>query len=415
MRQTPSRLTLVQVADDPPHLLAMLESMPKLKRLHLVDALPVMPQEFLSEGNISNRQITTIPHLSRLTIEALEDLSNNLWDVTYILGHLSLPSLRHIDVTCRFSHPHLCEVQPLLPVLAHHCHGPQDSGPIQALAIADLGHRYVAVMGWTESNIDGALLLQLMNDGHIVQDSARFCFRFNNRDHISSDEGSCARNLAATLAAFPLGHVTFLAVNDIIGRLRQASWWNGTHVLFPSLSRLFIKGSNVFRTFCYAFVMNKTIPAMSFDQGVPLAAHRFMRHPERREDFFDIPRTLQELIFPGLRTLSVVDVEFKTKDFADLFIEALVERRELGVGIQSLDITRSRFHRAFVERLREVVPVVTWDGEEVDVEVVTYPWMDVDSDGGEGSKYASEGGDSDVGDSDGEGGSEVGLGDSDSE
>lgn len=390
-------MTLVQTADDSFKLSAMLKSMPKLERLFIGGALATFPEELVSEDELilpSNRPIVTIPHLSRLSIEALDlDSLNNIWDIAYILSHLSLPALDHLDIKCGMSNDYSYEFGPLLPILAQNCHGPQDSAPIQAIAIASLDllgdaeYDYMEVAGWKEGNpsaAEGAFFSRLLKNHHSRTSSARFRFCFQNVDDQAYAIGQCDRNLTATLSVLPLSHVTFLTVNIRISKFRHASWWTNIHVLFPTLNRLHIIGT-VFQTFCYAFVTNKTAPAMSIDNGIPLAVHRFMKHPERRKGFFDIPSTLQELIFPGLRTLAIVDVEFEVKGLADLFIEALVARRELGVGIHNLAVSGGKFNKTYVKRLREVVPVVTWVGEEAEMEDVRgYRWMDVGSDGGKG-------------------------------
>lgn len=398
--------------------------MPKLEQLLLGNALPTVRHTLVSEDQLTlsaSRPITSIPHLSRLKIVALEQFKNNVWDIAYILSHLRLPALRHLHITCGASEGYLFELHALLPILAQYCHGPQDSAPIQSLAIVDLkwmgtsDNNFVGVVGWTESepsNHHGALLPQVLDDPESENDSARIWFGFESVDSVDRDNP--IRCLLGILSTFPLSNVTSLAVDHTIDDLDHASWWIENHIHLPSINRLYINGSS-FRTFCYAFVTNKTVPAMNYDKGTPLAVHRFLKHPERRTEFFDIPCTPEELVFAKLRFLSIVDAGFEMRVFADLFIEELVARKELGAGVQSIELTRCVVDRAYVERLREVVPEVLWDEKEKNMnDERKYRWMDVGSDGGEGSEGGSEDESGDDG-SDEEDGSENGSGDENSD
>lgn len=402
----------------------MLQNMPKLERLLLGNAIPSVPHALVSGDRFAAsaaRPIKPIPHLSRLTIVALEQTENNVWDIAYLLSHLSLPSLRHLRITCGASEGYLFELQVLLPLLAQYCHGPQDDAPIQSLAIVNLKwigiseNNFVGVVGWTEaqpSNRNGALLPQMLSDPESEMDSARVWFGIENVDSV--DSGNLARSLTGILSTFPLSDVTSLAVDDTIDDLEHASWWIENHAYLPSLNRLYVKGSS-FRTFCYAFVTNRTVPAMNYDNGTPLAVHRFLKHPDRRDEFFDVPHMLEEFVYPELRTLIMVETAFEMKVFADLFIEALVARRNCGLGLQSIEMTGCKANRAYVMRLREVVPEVVWDGKEEDMDDArVYRWRDVNSDGGEESEDDSEGVSGDE-DEDEEDGTQNGSGDEDSD
>lgn len=389
---------------------AMLQNMPKLKSLLLDDTIPSAPHAFVSGGSLTSlgaRPVKQTVHISRLTIAALEPIENNVWAIAYFLSHLSLPSLRHLHITCGASEGHLFELRLLLPMLAQLCHGSQDDAPIKSLVIVNLkwlsisDNNFVGVGGWTEpqpSNRKGALLPQLLNEPKSEMDSARFCFSFENVDSVH--RGNLARSLAGILSTFPLSDVTSFAVDDTIDDLEHASWWIENHVRLPSVDRLYTKG-NSFRTFCYAFVTNKTAPAMNYDKGTPLAVHRFLKHPDERDKLFDVPHMLEELVFPGLRTLIMIETAFEMKVFADLFIEALAVRKDYGVGIQSIEMKRCKVDRAYVARLREVVPEVVWDERDEDMDDMDdYRWRNIDSDGEtsedeEGSRNDSENGSDD--------------------
>lgn len=332
--------------------------MPQLRKMILFGSIPKCPSprttfSFGSRREIPN--IITLPHLWSLDIVCERGTFDAL-DISYTLRHLDLPAVERIHIESGFTeswYQHY-KVGPLIKAFAPLCHGPQDSDPIQALAIVhppygDGTHPRpsVTVIGWTASDPkddDGIpLLSNLVGNFDFAEDSARFWLAYED---LGGLRNSALSTVSSILSTYPLSHVTSLAVDGTLwsadrGTNGRPAWWVKHHQLLPSLDRLYIQ-EKTFENFCFAFTSHKDDPMQKARKT---------------------PRKLEDLIFPNLRYLHISRAKFSCLGSAELFIQALHTRRDLGVGLKKVEIVEFGVDAAFVKRLSDVVQTVIWDSK----------------------------------------------------
>lgn len=334
--------------------------MPHLRKMILFGSIPKCPSSKTTLSFASSSQIPsiiTLPHLWSLDIVCERGTFDAL-DISYTLRHLYLPALERIHIESGFTeswYQHY-KVGPLIEAFEPLCHGPQDSDPIQALAIIRPPYRdndgthpkpSVTVIGWTVSDPkddDGIpLLSNLGGKFDFAEDSARFWLAYED---LGGRRNSALSTVSSILSTYPLSHVTSLAVDGTLwcadcGTTGRPAWWLEHHQLFPSLSRLYIQ-EKTFENFCFAFTSHKDDPMQ-----------------KARETSLK----LEHLIFPNLRYLHISKAKFSCSGSAELFIQALQTRRDLGVGIEKFEIVEFGVDAAFVKRLSDVVQTVIWDSK----------------------------------------------------
>jgi hypothetical protein len=101
-----------------------LDEMPQLTELVLHSASP-SARHF----PVDVERTVTLPFLARFDISATE------WDCGFALAHLVLPALISLCVTAMSHHPIFPRVQNIIPYIARHAHGPQDSQPLQSVLV----------------------------------------------------------------------------------------------------------------------------------------------------------------------------------------------------------------------------------------------------------------------------------------
>jgi hypothetical protein len=119
-----------------------LDEMPQLRSLLLHSA---SPSTSLFPFHV--KRTVTLPFLARL------DISDSELDCGLALAHLVLPSLTSLCVTAMSDQPTIGEVQKMLPYVAQHAHGPQDTQPLQSVTISHEWDRLV-INAWLMPNID---------------------------------------------------------------------------------------------------------------------------------------------------------------------------------------------------------------------------------------------------------------------
>ncbi|KAF8481677.1 hypothetical protein DFH94DRAFT_825602, partial [Russula ochroleuca] len=100
-----------------------LNQMSQLEKLSLRDHIPIY----------SAIRLPVIPVVLSSLTEL--DISASARDCVAVLAHLVLPALTRLCVNARSHHPRGRDVQNLVPYVAHHGHGPQDTEALQSLFV----------------------------------------------------------------------------------------------------------------------------------------------------------------------------------------------------------------------------------------------------------------------------------------
>ncbi|KAH8987372.1 hypothetical protein EDB86DRAFT_2950983 [Lactarius hatsudake] len=104
-----------------------LDEMPQLKTLILHSTSPIAPPGALPPSGIE--RTVTLPLLAYLNISA------SVRDCGFALAHLLLPALTQLSfmaISCRSDGS---DVQEILPYVARHAHGPQDTQPLHNVVV----------------------------------------------------------------------------------------------------------------------------------------------------------------------------------------------------------------------------------------------------------------------------------------
>ncbi|KAH8992346.1 hypothetical protein EDB92DRAFT_1778722, partial [Lactarius akahatsu] len=118
-----------------------LEEIPQLKTLILHSASPISSLPF------DVKRTVTLPSLTYFDVSASPE------DCGLALAHLVLPALTSLCVSAFSGLRDGGDVQRMLPYVARHAHGPQDTGPLQSVLIH--GHASRAnILAWPVPNID---------------------------------------------------------------------------------------------------------------------------------------------------------------------------------------------------------------------------------------------------------------------
>ena len=122
-----------------------LDEMPQLKKLLIHSASP----SGSAASSYHAERTVTLPSLIHL------DISAPWYDCGLALAHLVLPSLTSLRVTACSEKPTVCKLQKILPYVAQHAHGPQDTEPLQSMTIE--GNRSsFDILAWPSFNIKDA-------------------------------------------------------------------------------------------------------------------------------------------------------------------------------------------------------------------------------------------------------------------
>ncbi|KAH9070754.1 hypothetical protein EDB83DRAFT_2262296 [Lactarius deliciosus] len=120
-----------------------LNEMPRLQTLVLHSASPIAPTfPFDVERTV------TLPSLLYINISASPE------DCGLALAHLVLPALTSLCLTAISRLENGGDVERMLPYVARHAHGPQDTGPLQSVLIHCRMARRVDILAWPVADID---------------------------------------------------------------------------------------------------------------------------------------------------------------------------------------------------------------------------------------------------------------------
>ncbi|KAH9041378.1 hypothetical protein EDB85DRAFT_1476156 [Lactarius pseudohatsudake] len=119
-----------------------LDEIPQLKTLVLHSASPIT-----SAFPFDVKRTTTLPSLTYFDVSASPE------DCGLALAHLVLPALTSLCVTAFSGLRDGGDVERMLPYVAQHAHGPQDTGPLQSVLIHGHSNR-INILAWPVPDID---------------------------------------------------------------------------------------------------------------------------------------------------------------------------------------------------------------------------------------------------------------------
>jgi hypothetical protein len=180
--------------------LSALNEMPQLETLTLHSASPIAPP---IPPDVA--RTVTLPSLARLDILASPG------DCALALAHLDLPALTWLCLTTISSGPpNGSDVQKLLPYLARHAHGPQDTQPLQSLLVASEDD-HADILAWPLPDIN----VQVHDTPTLLAATlpTRLALSFRSDDWPGLD--AHLEILDMVIAGLPLDGLVTLAAHDL--------------------------------------------------------------------------------------------------------------------------------------------------------------------------------------------------------
>ena len=177
-----------------------LDAMTQLNTLVLRSASPIAA----SQGDVLVKHNVTLPSLTHLTIETTPA------NCALVLAHLDLPALTALSTTV-YLRPDTNRIQPLLPHLVRHAHGPQDTLPLQSMLICN-ERRDAKILAWTLPDIDAKVQDPPTFLPTTTPLSARVALYFASYDDLF--DVAEVDVLDAAMAALPLSGLVTLVVRD---------------------------------------------------------------------------------------------------------------------------------------------------------------------------------------------------------
>ena len=308
------RLSSIRVAK--PSLtdwLDALNEMPQLKKLLIHSASPfVAPFPFTHP-----ERTVTLPSLVHLDISAPWN------DCGLALAHLVLPSLTSLRVTASSGQPKVRKLQKILPYVAQHAHGPQDTYPLQSLTIYS-ERTGVNILAWPAFNINDT-------EKH-ARPSERLALSFKCTNGHLDVLDDLSRILDAAVTALPLDNlVTFTSRGDTRLGL-DANFWRRQEPRWPLLKHLHLG----------------RLPARVLREMI-------LQDNGRRE----------RPVFPSLTRLELINCTLSARSTLRL-CDALMNRVEQGVPLEVLDLRWCRFANNLAVQLLSEIVVDVWAPKEVE-------------------------------------------------
>ncbi|KAI9453533.1 hypothetical protein BJY52DRAFT_834056 [Lactarius psammicola] len=284
-----------------------LDEMPQLKTLALHWASPVAPSGALLPPDVE--RTATLPFLT------LFEMSSPARDCGFALAHLVLPALTSLCLIAKSCLQDRSDVQEILPYVARHAHGPQDTQPLQSMLVRNTV-MCVEILAWNLPDMDVELPNQIAFFD--AMHSGRVAFSVTNDDDWTP--GIDMGTFNAVLEALPLeGLVTFTAQK----------------LTFPSNEQFWLRHA----------------PRWSLLRRV-----RLTPSTERgfREMLLEDNGGHESPLLPSLTKLVLVDTALLERRTLRL-CDALMKRVEQGVPLETLDLRKCLATNHAVELLSEIV------------------------------------------------------------
>ena len=184
--------------------LGALEVMSQLKTLVLHSATPIASQDDVDHN-------VTLPSLTHLEISAFPA------GCALTLSHLDLPALTTLSITVS-DH----DIQVLLPHLARHAYGPQDTGPLQSMLVRSEVDG-AKILAWTLPDID-VEVQDLPISLATTMFPPRVALFFTNDSFLGVDVNIRREFLDAALPALPLSSLVTLLAQDFTAPTEKRFW-----------------------------------------------------------------------------------------------------------------------------------------------------------------------------------------------
>jgi hypothetical protein len=286
-----------------PVWLGALNEMQKLKRLTLYKASPIAPPI-----PVEVEHTVTLPSLTHL------DIVTSAKNCALALAHLDLPVLTWLCVEATVHHPLGNDMQNLLPYVARHAHGPQDTQPLQSVLVLENG-KYIDILAWTTPNID----VEAHNPLTMLPKLTRVALS------LTTDwdaRGTRIETVCAIRAALPLDDLVTLIVNDsrLSHHFMEVSFSNPPK--WPLLRRVRLTGYGI----------SQFLDWLLADKG-----------------------GCENPLLPSLKELVLAQCHLHENQILPL-CDALMKRVEQGVPLEMLDLrTCDLYYPAAVRLLGEIV------------------------------------------------------------
>ncbi|KAI9455927.1 hypothetical protein BJY52DRAFT_615793 [Lactarius psammicola] len=294
-----------------------LDEMPQLKTLTLHWASPIAPPDVSLPSPVE--RTITLPFLAHLDIFA------SAIDCGLALAHLVLPALTQLSFVAESCRQDGSDVREILPYVARHTHGPQDTQPLQSVVIRS-GRTCADMLVWTAPDIGVKL------SDPIASLDAMFPARVTFS--VSSENWSLETSAGvfdAAMEALPVDSIVTLALQNRTSPFNKQSWL-------------------------------RHAPRWHLLEHVCLAA------PAARgfkEMILEDNGGREFPLLPSLTNLVLVDTALSARRTLSL-CDALMKRVEQGVPLETLGLHRCIATSRAVELLSEIVVDVLGAEETLD-------------------------------------------------
>ena len=172
-----------------------LDEMPGLETLALHSLSPIAPFDV--------KRAATLPSLTHL------EMFSSPGDCALILAHLDLPALTALSVTVHSRHANSDKMRVVLPYVARHAHGPQDSQPLQSVLICSDGDP-ADILAWSVPDIN--VRVQRPSTFLAETNPPRVALSFTSKEWFYP--AIQLRLIDAAMSALPLGDLVTLIAQD---------------------------------------------------------------------------------------------------------------------------------------------------------------------------------------------------------
>ena len=290
--------------------LDVLDELPQLKTLALHWASPIAPDTPLPSDV---ERTVTLPSLT------LFEISSFARDCGFALAHLVLPALISLCLTSKSCRWDSSDVQEILPYVARHAHGPQDTQPLQSMLVRS-SLMFAEILVWTLPDIDVELPNQIAFAD--AMHSARVAFSVTN-EHWSA--GTDIGTFDVVMAALPLDSLVTLTAQNRTRPFNEQFWLRHA----PKW------------------------PLLRCVRLTPYAARGF------RETLLEDNGGRESPLLPSLTKLVLVDTALIDNALSARrtlrLCDALMKRVEQGVPLETLDLRTCLATSRAVELLSEIV------------------------------------------------------------
>ncbi|KIY53370.1 hypothetical protein FISHEDRAFT_33448, partial [Fistulina hepatica ATCC 64428] len=306
-------------------LVNVLDKMPCLELLHLVDALPTLSKSVMQPPHVSVKAV--LPKLRMLFLTA------TVVECAQVLDAIEYPEWATVRLAVNTVPASEVDFSSIFPTLGRVQGGNASANPVRHMHVKRLGFSALRVSCWTDKQEPPPTVL--------VSNPA--CFELSLICSPAGDTDAAARiPIGRICAAFPVQHLRTL-VFDYMERVSVRTWLDSFATL-PKLRKVSVLGD-----FATTLSFIRAMSTILADAHQPTVKSR-------------VPR----IAFSRLRDVHLEDVNFKPEDELCAFEalrECLIVRQECQAGIRNLGLVECNCltNEQFAV-FQELVPDLQWDG-----------------------------------------------------